>query len=164
MTVRKFQIPSFGAPSGVTFITNILLELGIYTYNLPMGHWYDLGKEEILTNTHQFRNRDGSMPFFFKHDFPPFAEDIEVGWSHQWPSAEYLHLPTILRYRNVKGALYSQFKRKDQSGTRRISRGFPLFAIPVPGAESHRRMDYLPSALARTDSKGKDPRLAIRSS
>lgn len=118
---RNFQIASFGLPSGVTWLANVLLELGVYTYNLPMGDWLDRSSGRPLEMTHQFATGDGSMPFFRKaQELPEIVEPLihgpRVGWSHQWPTPAFLDSPVIVWYRDPRGAAYSQFVRQQRHG------------------------------------------------
>ena len=111
--MKMYHIASFGLPSGVTWIANVLLELGIYTYNLPMGHWVNWETQTPKYDCYQFTMSDGSMPYFkkSKEQFITFDSTVQIGWSHQWPVSEYLGNKTILWNRNYKGGIYSQYKR-----------------------------------------------------
>ena len=53
--IKNFQIASFGASGGVTYLANILMELGFHTYIAHMGPWYDREKRELALDSLQLR-------------------------------------------------------------------------------------------------------------
>ena len=98
---------------------NILLELGIYCTFTTHGHWADLEQGEIHPN-HFFVSHHGNCLFpalakiqGYQKYSPASALGVECG--HIMPTPTHIQLPTIVWYRDIQGALYSQWKRNHEA-------------------------------------------------
>lgn len=114
--MKKIYLISPREPSGATWLINCFLELGIKTFrDPPKGMWkkneagYALSPhEEILKKW---------LPNLWKHDIFKFRDDIEIQWSHEWPTKLHDQHQVIYFVRDPRDALYSRYKREspDQS-------------------------------------------------
>jgi len=107
----KIVIASPREPCGATWLINCFLELGILTYRKSAenmwrresGRFFLRSQENILKKW---------LPSLYHHDAFFFRSDIEVEWSHEWPTNRFLDCQVIYFYRDPRDALYSRYKRE----------------------------------------------------
>jgi len=111
--MKEFQIVSSKFPNGVTYLLNILLELGIKIWrDGPPAFWHQLpdGGWKIDPSQIELERHLPSLKFDSTYYF---KNDVEVKWCHDWPNDDNYSIPTILVVRNGKDAIYSDFKRQN---------------------------------------------------
>jgi hypothetical protein len=98
------------APSGVAWLLNALLELGVPIFRdltrttwLPDGDGHRLSPHEDDLRRH--------LPSLSRLDRFRFRTDCRVRWSHEWPAAGNRHAPIILCVRDGADALLSLHRR-----------------------------------------------------
>ncbi len=109
----RAQVRSWHLASGLFWIMNVLIELDVYAFCPPCGHWADVSSGRVLRDSH-----------FKRHHMAPFPRvadlieaealismDLVVDCSHALPRPGSGPTPTILWYRNLFGAMYSDFAR-----------------------------------------------------
>ena len=117
--IRYFQIASWHLPSGLFWIMNILIELDIYAFSPPVGHWYDLKNFKPLDKS---LFADSFLPMFpaarraLNHG-STIIPDLTVECTHSLPAPRSTGNPTVLLYRNLYGSLYSHFRRVGSNKT-----------------------------------------------
>lgn len=111
----QFQMASFGAPGGVTYFVNVLLELGFHVYNAPFGPWFDRANDRIFANSKQIE-RTIAVPYFLADPIRPPTRDIDIAWSHQWATPSYAGIRAIVGIRDPRQALFSQWRRANKFG------------------------------------------------
>ncbi|MEZ0373472.1 MAG: sulfotransferase domain-containing protein [Candidatus Sericytochromatia bacterium] len=129
--MQHFQIVSAPMPSGVTWLINCLLELGIRTTNSGMG-WAEtpggsrMEPEDLRDNLRWF------LPVLENQDLFRFREEIEVFWDHRLQVALYPARKTVLMVRDPRDAAYSQFRRLSHQGLYRESEADLLTFLAQP--------------------------------
>lgn len=98
------------APSGVAWLLNALLELGVPIFRdltratwIPDGDGYQLSPHEDDLRRH--------LPSLSRLDRFRFRTECRVRWSHEWPAAGNRHAPIILCVRDGADALLSLHRR-----------------------------------------------------
>ncbi len=116
ITRREFLVISPIFPSGIAWVLNTFLELGVQIYRGQAKdfwrkglHGYTLAKSED--------DLKQSLPSLNSNKEFSFEYPLAVRWAHEWPSARSLRRPVILFVRNGKAALYSYYKRMESKGT-----------------------------------------------
>ena len=117
--LRRAQIASAPHPQGLIWIMNILLELDIYCTFTTHGHWADPFSGEVHPD-HFFLSHQGTCLFPAMKAFqgqahyrPGSGLGVECG--HILPTSVHLGHPTLVWYRDIQGALYSQWKRNHEA-------------------------------------------------
>jgi hypothetical protein len=108
--IKNFQIASFGASGGITYLVNVLLELGFHTYAAHMGPWFDREKKEISLDTIQLRQAH-ALPYLQRRPLTPPSRAVDIAYSHQWPTPLYTIFPTIILHRDPRQTMFSQWRR-----------------------------------------------------
>jgi len=109
---RKVFLISPREPCGATWLINCLLELGVLTYRT--GNWQQtwrsqgdryalLPHEDILKKW---------LPSLSRYELFEFRSDVEVEWTHEWPSKRYSSNQVIFFTRDIKDATFSRYKRE----------------------------------------------------
>jgi hypothetical protein len=111
---RKIILASPREPSGVTWLVNCFLELGICCYRYHRRHLYmRRGNREYQHPREDILNR--WLPALHRHrdNGFRFREGIEVEWTHDWPRRRYRNNDALFFVRDPRDALYSRYKRDD---------------------------------------------------
>ncbi len=111
----QYQMPSFGAPGGVTYFANVLLELGFHVYNAPYGPWFDRPNGKIFEISRQIE-RTAAIPYFLTDPLLSPIRAVDIAWSHQWATPSYAGTRAIVGIRDPRQALFSQWRRTNKSG------------------------------------------------
>lgn len=107
--IQKFNLIGPIEPSGLSWLINCLLELGVKSTLIPNvweeknGYWV-ISKRGAALSQWLPALTDPERVF----NFDP---SIEVNWSHDWLTADHLGRRTIFFTREPKTTLYSAFKR-----------------------------------------------------
>jgi hypothetical protein len=98
------------APSGVAWLLNALLELGVPIFRdsvrptwLPSAEGFTLSPHEDDLKRH--------LPSLSARDHFEFQTDLRLRWSHQWPRVANTSAPIILLVRDPGDALLSLYRR-----------------------------------------------------
>ena len=110
----KYYLVSPKEPSGMTWLANCLLELGIKTYRSVYG-----GGDSWIQDGSQWRLRPEEsqlyryLPILSRQSRFTFRDDIEVEWTHDWPlRAIHENVRVIFFTRDPRDAIYSGYKRQ----------------------------------------------------
>lgn len=115
--MREINLVSSRLASGVTFLTNILLELNIKTIFGPdksHSFWEETGGQYTIKNDDSYYFYRLYTPAFEKKRTFPFDKGLEVYFSHFYEACIY-NRPTILFVRDPRDAIYSLYKRTNFS-------------------------------------------------
>lgn len=116
MMVNKIYLMSPREPSGATWLINCLLELGIKTYRQSSPDmWEQLGNNHILSSHEEILKK--WLPALWDNQQFKFRNDIEVEWSHEWPTLAHDRYPILYFARDPRDSLYSRYKREAPSQT-----------------------------------------------
>ena len=109
---RKVYLTSPNQPSGVAWLINCFLELGIKTSvnrAAIQSIWCeDSGK--FILNPHQ-NSLKKWLPALNTHESFEFRNDIEIEWTHEWPTNKFNDHQIIYFIRDPRDALFSGYKR-----------------------------------------------------
>jgi len=96
----------------VTWLVNVLLELGIKTTNpnFEPGHWQTDGAKSVISEK-ALEHLRWHLPILHKTDEFMFQPDLNVFWEHRLSFAMAAKHPTILYVRDPRDAIYSLYKR-----------------------------------------------------
>jgi hypothetical protein len=110
---RAAQLRSWHLASGLFWIMNVLIELDLYAYCPPTGHWADLESGRLLTDGHFRRHQLAPFPKLKRlmDAGGTFPTDVAVDCSHAFPQLPLQPMPTIIWYRNLYGAMFSDYAR-----------------------------------------------------
>ncbi len=113
----EFQLVSAPFASGVAWLVNVLLELGIRTTHVssryPNGFWQGKGPDRRDAMSPEARDFMGwHLPVVFEraNEFD-LEHGIEVFWEHRLDFARHSHRPTIVFVRDPRDAIYSLYRR-----------------------------------------------------
>ncbi len=110
MSVRKIFIISPVEPSGVTWLINCLLELGLKTYRFDADNmWVRRGAHYALKPNEDVLKK--WLPAFYDHSDFSFRPDIEFEWAHDWPTARYDGYTVLYFVRDPRESFFSAYKR-----------------------------------------------------
>ena len=113
-SIKEYQIVSPPMPCGVGWLVNVLLELGIRTNHHDESyvedHWQcdDAGREQI--NPSAKEHLQWHLPVLNSKQSFEFQDNINVRWEHRLDFGRNPR-PTILFTRDVRDAVYSQYRR-----------------------------------------------------
>jgi hypothetical protein len=114
--VRTFRLASVHYPAGISWLLNCLVELNVCIYRGDsVSDVWDLGSSGSYTLAKEGDSISSFVPsinFGEKYIFDP---SVCVQFSHDLPREKDLKIPTIVFNRDPRDALYSQFKRKQDS-------------------------------------------------
>lgn len=114
--VKQYVLVSPREPSGVAWLLNLFLELGIMVYRQsPDYTWH---KQSNGTYCLQPAEQDLKrwLPCLSKNESHFFRTDLNVEWKHDWPSIKSIKDKTIILFwRDPKAALYSGYHRENCS-------------------------------------------------
>jgi hypothetical protein len=116
VSVRKIYLMSPREPSGATWLINCLLELGIKTYrNSSSEMWVRHGQHYRLAPHEEILKK--WLPALWDHPSITFRNDVEVEWSHVWPSSNHDDFQVIFFTRDPRDSLFSRYKREASDQT-----------------------------------------------
>lgn len=125
LSKKKLYLISPREPSGVTWLINCLLVLGIKTYRSTVDDdmwakertgWMLNPEEEALKKW---------LPVLSEVRHFTFRDDIEVEWAHFWPSPRTSDAKIIYFVRDPRDALLSRYRRESPDATFRQFLDFP---------------------------------------
>ena len=110
MTMAQIVSPPFAC--GVTWLVNVLLELGVKTTNpnFDPGHWKAEGVKTAIGES-AWDHLRWHLPILHRTREFSFQPDLEVIWEHRLNFARAAENPTILYVRDPRDAIYSLYKR-----------------------------------------------------
>ncbi len=114
--VRKIFLMSPREPSGATWLINCFLELGIKTYRESTDGMWRRSRKGYVLNSHEEILKKW-LPSLWEKDYFSFRNDVEIQWSHEWPTEIHYRHKVIYFVRDPRDSLYSRYKREspDQS-------------------------------------------------
>jgi len=112
-SARWAQVRSWHLASGLFWIMNVLIELDLYAYCPPIGHWADVASGKVLRDSHFQRFHATPFPRVgaLARQAGSVATDLVVDCCHAMPVLGAAPVPTIIWYRNLYGAMYSDYAR-----------------------------------------------------
>lgn len=141
--MRELQIVSAPMPSGMTWLINVLLELGVRcTHAGPRSdHWIETEEGTRISPAAQAHLRR-HLPIMSEARPLVFQPGVEIFWEHRLDHARRLDRPTLLFVRDGRDAVYSHFRRFAEPDQRFLDflrrpdcwpDHFPgLFGLPAP--------------------------------
>lgn len=112
--MRNCQVVSAPFASGVAWLINLLLELGIRTTHVasrhPEKHWLPKG-ETVEIGPAAYDHLRWHLPVLLERKEFLFEPGIEVFWEHRLDFARHPQRPTILFVRDPRDAIYSLYRR-----------------------------------------------------
>lgn len=138
--MREFNLVSTPFASGVAWLVNVLLELGVRTTHVsshyPGGYWKRGGDATEDEMSDEARELMGwHLPIVFNQPGPLRLEPgVEVFWEHRLDLARHSGRPAIVFVRDPRDAIYS-IHRRDFAATR----SFPAYL-----ARADRFPDHFP--------------------
>lgn len=105
--MNKIYFASPIVPSGVSWLVNCFLELGI---NHGGHEWWDYrnGKYYLKKEKESYKKW---LPALNRYESFDFRDDLEVNYIHDWPLKKYETYPIIFFVRDPRDALFSAYKR-----------------------------------------------------
>lgn len=114
--MKRIYLISSREPSGATWLINCFLELGIKTFrNSRKGMWQQDDRGYLLSPHEEILKK--WLPSLWEHDYFQFRDDVEIQWSHEWPTTMHAQHQVIYFVRDPRDSLYSRYRREspDQS-------------------------------------------------
>lgn len=109
--MRKIYLISSREPNGATWLINCFLELNIRTYrNSSPDMWCQGDRGHVLASHEEHLKK--WLPSLWKNQYFNFRDDIEVQWSHEWPTEMHDQHQVIYFVRDPRDSLYSRYKRE----------------------------------------------------
>lgn len=122
--MRKYFIISPREPSGATWLINCLLELNIKTFrNSSKGMWKSV--DEVYTLNQNENILKKWLPALSRKQSFLFRNDIEIEWSHEWPTKKFEESQIIYFIRDPRDSIYSRYKRENPNQSYRQFIEFP---------------------------------------
>lgn len=118
MSSKKIYLISPREPSGATWLINCFLELGIKTYRSAQNNkemWINNKSHCVLSNHEEILKK--WLPALWSHQKFKFCDDIEVEWSHTWPTKKHDNYKVLFFTRDPRDSLFSRYKREKPSQT-----------------------------------------------
>jgi hypothetical protein len=98
-------------PSGLTWLVNCLIELGLYTTKSDQEIWekQENGKYKVKRD---FQDLARWLPALSdpNREFT-FSTNLKILWSHDWPIANLYQEPILFFTRDPRTSLYSEYRR-----------------------------------------------------
>jgi hypothetical protein len=112
MKLRTLLLVSPLEPSGVTWLINCLLELGVRCgRKAPGGTWLRKGRAWTLNPVEEILEK--WLPSVTKKKEFEFRPGLEVQWTHAWPQAWPASPKCVLWVRDPRDALFSRYRREN---------------------------------------------------
>ena len=113
--MQHAQIVSFPMPTGVSWLINCLLELGVRT-TIDGAYWRREPKGHRLWPDHALDYLRWQLPALHRQRHFQFEAGTEIFWEHLLSFAQYPARKTILFVRDLRDAAYSEFRRRVHAG------------------------------------------------
>ncbi len=110
MSARKIFIISPVEPSGVTWLINCFLELGIKTYRFDADNMWDCSGPHCFLKAKE-EGLKKWLPVLYERSRFSFREDIEFEWAHDWPTHRYDGHEILYFIRDPRDSFFSAYKR-----------------------------------------------------
>ena len=112
-TPKVIYIVSPKEPCGVTWLINCLLIVKIKCYPMrPFQMWESLGDNRFKL-IQENDNLKMWLPALSEYDEFVFRDDIEICWTHEWPSEATSKSKIIYFIRDPRDALFSSYRREN---------------------------------------------------
>jgi hypothetical protein len=115
--MNKIFIISSREPNGATWLINCLLEIGIKTYRVTYGNSWIKNNDGTYSLNPQEDILKKWLPILSNKSKFNFRDDIEVEWSHEWPTVKHKNHKILYFIRDPRDTLYSRFKREKHNLT-----------------------------------------------
>ena len=112
MTTRRVLLMSPREPSGVTWLANCLLELGICTWRHARKAMWQDGPGGAMRLHPQEDTLKRWLPALSAQAEFRFRPGLEVQWDHTWPRDDDVPREVLLFVRDPRDALYSRYRRE----------------------------------------------------
>lgn len=112
MSTRPVLLVSPQEPSGVTWLINCFLELGIRTFRSSHLEMWQPSNDRWHLSSHEQVLRKW-LPSLSDRDAFEFREDLSVRWTHEWPADVGPDVQVLLFVRDPRDAFFSRFRRDD---------------------------------------------------
>jgi hypothetical protein len=113
--MRPYQIVSAPFGSGVSWLINVLLELGIRATHVspryPDQHWVAKNDGTYSVGPDALEHLRWHLPILHQRESFSLNPEVEVFWEHRLDFARHLGRPTLVYVRDPRDALYSLYKR-----------------------------------------------------
>lgn len=124
MAKRKIFLVSPREPSGATWLINCFLELGIKTYRNPQNNMWLFSKGYFCLNPDENILKKW-LPILSRKTQFSFNDDIEVEWTHEWPTSNFSQHQVVYFVRDPRDAIFSRYKRENPNQSYREFVEFP---------------------------------------
>jgi hypothetical protein len=108
---QRLIVASPAEPSGVTWLINCFLELGLLCYRGSIDGMWERRDGLLYLKAREAELRNWLPSLYHRQSFS-FRPGIEVLWSHVWPTAALADRQAIYFYRDPRDSLYSRYKRQ----------------------------------------------------
>lgn len=109
--MKTVMIASPREPSGVTWLINCFLSLGICSYRENLSHtWKKKGDQFYISEEDRILKK--WLPILSEKESFNFIPLLQTCWTHSLPKADDFLNPAILFVRDPRDAFYSLFKRE----------------------------------------------------
>ena len=119
-------------PNGVTFLTNILLELEVPIYSYYFNLFWRREKGRLFSRPYTQEIFHQMMPSFTAQKRLEGTSQISMEHQHDWPLLNFKDRKVILFVRDGRDGIYSSYKRfhKDISFDDYLKKPIPPFNLP----------------------------------
>lgn len=112
VSTKQILLVSPREPSGATWLINCFLELGIRTFRRSRPDMWQYKDGGWTVTSHQQVLKKW-LPVLSRKDSFAFRDDLEVRWTHEWPSDTTRQQEIVFFVRDPRDALYSRFRREE---------------------------------------------------
>jgi Sulfotransferase domain len=117
MKPEKLYLISPREPSGATWLINCFLELGVKTYRETMGEMWEPSMPEGYTLNPAETRLKKWLPILSSRQTFDFRKNIEIEWTHHWPTVRHQAHRIIYFVRDPRDALLSRYRRESPEMT-----------------------------------------------
>lgn len=109
----KVYLISPKEPSGITWLINCLLELGIKVYRNNANSMWVLNEDGTYKLSEKENILKKWLPILSKKNRFKFVDGLEAEWTHDWPLKKYADQKSIFFTRDLRDSLFSRYKREN---------------------------------------------------